>query len=158
MQPPLNTAPCKLRGEIVQTRAPGQSGGDQGQQPPQLVRQATYIRVTAHEVARSWFSPSIPEGHLSSPPCPGTRSRKHAWPSSTARRCSPPFSSHSGFTPDGSSIFGSVGVWSSGYALTISVLTDCPDDWLIILPTLLSLALIGPSYKRQFCFRLRSLL
>lgn len=33
-------------------------------------------------------------------------------------------------------------------------LTESLDDWLIILPTLLSIALIGPSYKRK-CFAAR---
>ena len=29
-------------------------------------------------------------------------------------------------------------------------LTNVIDDWLIILPTILSIALIGPSYRRQY--------
>lgn len=31
----------------------------------------------------------------------------------------------------------------------IAILTDITDDWLIIVPTILSLALIGPSHRSQ---------
>jgi hypothetical protein len=35
---------------------------------------------------------------------------------------------------------------------TSSMLTATIDDWLIILPTLLSIALIGPSHRRSYPF------
>ena len=34
--------------------------------------------------------------------------------------------------------------------LVVLVLTNVADDWLIIIPLLLSIALIGPSHKRQY--------
>jgi hypothetical protein len=148
MQPPLNTTPCKLRGDSPDTgtrpkwRGPGSAATPSGA--------ASYLYQDAHPPGRAIVVFAIrPRGSPSTVAMP-------RYP--LQETCLAVIYG----TPLLASVFVALRIYTrrklnlrlgwgmcSGYALTIRVLTGYPDDWLIILPTLLSLALIGPSYKRQ---------